>query len=170
MQTFSCFCLRTGLIKVQRSNWAPQMTTVKQSGQTPTWSDTEAEERGHLSAQPTLQHPEAARSVLGEGSPWNSLTNGMVWSVWAVRLELEVHQHSVYTWAERKLWPSRLSLGSAVTCDLPHVMTMYKGRRRNQRCEYETPADGGDVFYPLGFVELMLSPLCCSAPDQMPPA
>lgn len=129
------------------------------------YADAEAAERGDFSVQPALQHSEAARSVLGESSPWNSLTNGMVWSVWAVRLELEVHQYSVYIWAERKLWPSGLSLSSAGTCDLPHVMTMYKGRRRNQRCEYETSADDRDIFYPLRFVGSMLSTLCCSAPD-----
>lgn len=43
----------------------------------------------------------------------------------------------------------------------PHMMTMYKGRRRNQRCEYQTSAEDRDVFCPLSFVGLMLSTLCC---------
>lgn len=45
---------------------------------------------------PVCEHTErfllpAECRIWGEGSPWNSLTNGMVWSGRAVRLELEVH-------------------------------------------------------------------------------
>lgn len=57
----------------------------------------------------------------GESSPWNSLTNGMVWSIWAARLELEAHQRSVYIWVGREKSFGRVgfSLSSAVTCDPP---------------------------------------------------
>lgn len=49
----------------------------------------------------------------GKSSPWNSLTNGMVWSIWAARLELEAHQRSVYIWVGREKSFGRVDSASA---------------------------------------------------------
>lgn len=56
-----------------------------------------------------------------------------------MRLELEVHPLRCLFWAERGS-SCKVSLQSRQSyhlCFPRRVMTMYKGRRRNQRCEYE---------------------------------
>lgn len=59
----------------------------------------------------------------GESSPWNSLTNGMVWSIWAARLELEAHQRSVYIWVGREKSFGRVDSASAALSPVipPHT-------------------------------------------------